>query len=119
MDNRAGACLLLTALAACAFDAAELFFVVADALGDGFETAAQLVDLHGQAGEGGGVAAAGAVVVDESAQVGPPVEGGAADVGEDGDLAEGDGLPGGGQFGAGGLDPGQLVVVLVSWHGPG
>jgi hypothetical protein len=33
--------------AVCAFEAAELFFVAADAGGDGFEAAAQLVDLHG------------------------------------------------------------------------
>ena len=77
----------------------------------------QLVDLHGQAGQGGGVASAGAVLVDERAQVGPPVEGGAADAGARGYLAEGDGLPGRGELGAGGLDPG--LVVLVSWHGPG
>ena len=61
--------------------------------------------------------AAGAVLVDDGAQVGPPVEGGAADPGAGGYVGEGDGLPGGGQLGAGGLDPGQLVVV--SWHGPG
>jgi hypothetical protein len=100
----------------CAFEAAEVFFVAADAGGEGFEAAAQLVDLDGEAGQGGGVASAGAVLVDERAQVGPPVEGGAADPGEDGYLVEGDGLPGGGQFGAGGLNPGQLVV---SWHWPG
>jgi hypothetical protein len=103
----------------CAFEAAELFFVAADAGGEGFDAAAQLVDLHGQAGQGGGVASAGTVLVDERAQVGPPVEGGAADPGDDGYLVEGDGLPGGGQFGAGGFGPAQLVVLLVSWHGPG
>jgi hypothetical protein len=112
-----GVCLLLAALAVCAFEAAELFFVAADAGGEGFDAAAQLVDLHGQAGQGGGVASAGAVLVDERAQVGPPVEGGPADAGACGDLSEGDGLPGGGEFGAGGFDPGLLVVV--SWHGPG
>jgi hypothetical protein len=105
--------------AVCAFEAAELFFVAADAGGDGFEAAAQLVDLHGQAGQGGGIAAAGTVLVDERAQVGPPVEGRPADAGEDGYLVEGDGLPARGELGAGGLDPGLLVVLLVSWHGTG
>jgi hypothetical protein len=105
--------------AVCVFEAAELFFVAADAGGDGFEAAAQLVDLHGQAGQGGGIAAAGTVLVDERAQVGPPVEGRPADAGEDGYLVEGDGLPARGELGAGGLDPGLLVVLLVSWHGPG
>jgi hypothetical protein len=108
---------LLPGLAAGSFEAAELFFVAADLGGDGFEAAAQLVDLDGEAGQGGGVASAGAVLVGDGAQVGPPVEGGAADAGACGDLSEGDGLPGGGEFGAGGLDPGLLVVV--SWHGPG
>jgi hypothetical protein len=110
---------LLAARAVCAFEAAELFFVAADAGGDGFDAAAQLVDLHGETGQGGGVASAGAVLVDERAQVCPPVEGGAADPGEGGHLVEGDGLPGGGEFGAGGFYPGQLVVLLVSWHGTG
>jgi hypothetical protein len=108
---------LVTALAARAFEAAELFFVAADALGDGFEAVAQLVDLHGEASEGGGVAAAGAVVVDERAQVGPAVESGAADAGADCYLAEGDGLPGGGQFVAGCFDAAELVGV--SCHRPG
>ena len=106
-------------LVACAFEAAELFFVAADFGGESFEAAAQLVDLHGQAGQGGGVASAGAVLVDERAQFGTSVEGGAADAGEDGDLAERDGLPGCGELVAGGFDSGQVVVLLVSWHGPG
>ena len=45
--------------------------MAADFGGDGFEAAAQLVDLDGQAGQGGGVAAAGAVLLDDGAQVGP------------------------------------------------
>ena len=57
------------------------------------------------------------MLLDDGAQVGPPVEGGTADAGAGGYFGEGDGLPGGGQLGAGGLDPGLLVVV--SWHGPG
>ena len=57
--------MLPRAFAACAFEAAELFFVAADVGGDGFEAAAQLVDLDGEAGQGGGVLAAGAVLVDE------------------------------------------------------
>jgi hypothetical protein len=108
---------LLGAFAARAFQVAELFFVAADPGGDGFEAAAQLVDLDGESGQGGGVASAGAVLLDDGAQVGPPVEGGPADAGARGDLTEGDGLPGCGELGAGGLDPGLLAVV--SWHGPG
>ena len=111
--------MLSGAFAAYAFEAAELFFVAADPGGDGFEAAAQLVDLDGETGQGGGVVAAGAVFFDDGAQVGAPVEGGAADAGAGGYFGEGDGLSGGGQLGAGGLDPGQLVVLLVSWHGPG
>ena len=91
--------------------------MAADLGGDGFEAAAQLVDLDGQTGQGGGVAAAGAVLLDDGAQVGPPVEGGPADPGAGGYFGERDGLPGRGELGAGGLDPGLLVVV--SWHGPG
>ena len=108
---------LLSGFAAGAFEAADGFLVAADLGGDGFEAAAQLVDLDGQAGQGAGVLAAGAVLLDDGAQVGPPVKGGPADAGAGGYFGERDGLPGGGQLGAGGLDPGQLVVV--SWHGPG
>ena len=104
MDNPAGGCLLAAAFAVCAFEAAELFFVVADLGGDGFEAAAQLVDLDGEAGEDGGVVPAGAVLVDDRAQVGAPVESGAADSGVPGDFGEGDGLAVGGQRGAGSLD---------------
>jgi hypothetical protein len=99
------------------FEAADGFLVVADLGGDGLEAAAQLVDLDGETGQGAGVAAAGAVFLDGGAQVGPPVEGGAADAGAGGYFGERDGLPGGGEPGAGGLDPGLLVVV--SWHGRG
>jgi hypothetical protein len=107
----------LPGFAAGAFEAADGFLVAADVGGDGFEAAAQLVDLDGQTGQGGGVAAAGAVFVDDGAQAGPPVKGGPADAGAGGYFGERDGLPGGGQLGAGCFDPGLLVVV--SWHGPG
>jgi len=40
-----------------AFEAAQFFLVMADFGGDGFEAAAQLVDLDGQAGQGAGVLA--------------------------------------------------------------
>ena len=91
--------------------------MAADLGGDGFEAATQPVDLDGRAGQGGGVAAAGAVLLDDGAQVGPPVEGGPADAGAGGYVGERDGLPGGGELGAGGLDPG--LPFVVSWHGPG
>ena len=44
---------------------AELFFVVSDSFGDGFEGLAELVDLVGEAGEGVGVAGVLAVFVDD------------------------------------------------------
>ncbi len=108
---------LLPGFAAGAFEAAQFFLVVADPGCDGFEAAAQLVDLDGQAGQGAGVLAPGAVFLDDSAQVGPPVEGGPADLRACCYFSERDGPPGGGEPGAGGLDPGQLVVF--SWHWPG
>ena len=108
---------LLGAFAAAAFEAAELFFVAADPGSDGFEAAAQLVDLDGEAGQCGGVVAAGAVVVDDGSQVESAVEGGAADLRACCYISERHGLPGGGELGAGGLDLGQLGVV--SWHWPG
>jgi hypothetical protein len=107
----------LPGFAAGAFEAADGFLVAADLGGDGFEAAAQLVDLDDETGQGGGVAAAGAVLLDDGAQVGPAVEGGPADPRAGGCFGERDGLPGRGELGAGGLDPGLLVVV--SWHGPG
>jgi hypothetical protein len=74
-------------------------------------------EILSETGQGGGVVAGGAVLLDDGTQVGPPVKGGLADPGADGYFGERDGLPGGGQLGAGGLDPGLLVAV--SWHGPG
>ena len=107
---------MLPGFAAGAFESADGFLVAADLGGEGFEAAAQLVDLDGQAGQGAGILTAGPVFLDDGAQVGPPVEGGPADPGAGGYFGEGDGLPGGGQFGAGGFDLGQFAV---SWHGPG
>jgi hypothetical protein len=107
----------LSGFAAGAFEAADGFLVAADLGGDGFEAVAQLVDLDGETGQGGGVAVAGAVLLHDGAQVGPPVKSGPADPGASGYFPERDGLPGRGQLGAGALDPGRLVVV--SWHGRG
>ena len=97
---------LLSGFAAGAFESADGLFVVTDLGGDGFEAAAQLVDLDGQAGQGAGILAAGAVFLDDGAQVVPPVKRGPADAGSAGYFGERDRLPGGGQLGAGGLDPG-------------
>ena len=91
--------------------------MTADLGGDGFQAPAQLVDLDGETGQGAGILAAGAVLLDDSAQVGPPVKGGPADLRAGGYFPERDGLPTRGELGAGGLDPGQLLVV--SRHGPG
>jgi hypothetical protein len=84
---------LLPGFAAGAFETADGLFVATDLGGDGFEATAQLVDLDGLAGQGGGVAAAGAVLVDDGVQVGPPVEGDPADPGAGGYLGERDCCP--------------------------
>src|ERR1035441_7248339 len=65
--------------------------VAADFGGDGFEAAAQLIDLDGETGQGGGVVAAGAVFLDDGAQLGVAVEGGPADAGAGGYFGERDG----------------------------
>ena len=91
--------------------------MAADLGGDGFEAAAQLVDLDGEAGQGAGIPAVSAVLLDDGAQVGPTVKRGPADLRESGYFPERDGLPGGGQLGAGGLDPGQLAGVSRHWPG--
>ncbi len=86
---------LLPGFAAGAFETADGLFVATDLGGDGFEATAQLVDLvdlDGQAGQGGGVAAAGTVLVDDGVQVGPSVEGDPADPGASGYLGERDWL---------------------------
>jgi hypothetical protein len=56
----------------CAFEAADGFLVAAHFGGDGFEAAADLVDLDGQAGQGGAVMAVRAVIVEDCAQAGLP-----------------------------------------------
>ena len=96
-------------------EAAELFFVAADLSGEGFEAVAELVDLDGEAGEGEGVALVLAVFVDDGAQFGVAVEGGAADAGACGDLGGGDGLAGGEQVLAGLLDAGGEVAGHEAW----
>ena len=70
----------------------ELFFVAAGVGGDGFQGAAELVDLDLESGQGERVAAVSAVFFDDGAQFGAPVEGGATDAGVGGDGVEGDGL---------------------------
>jgi hypothetical protein len=107
-------------LAACSLEMAELFFVAADLGGDRFEAAADLVDLDGEARQGGGVPATGAVFVYDGVQVVTPVEGGPADLRAGGYFLEGDWLPGGSELGACGLDPGELPgPARLSWHRPG
>jgi len=71
---------------------AELFFVAADVAGDCLETAVELVDLDGQAGEGERFAGLLAVFFDERPELGAAVEGGPADAGEGGDGVGGDGF---------------------------
>src|SRR5579859_7167157 len=104
--------------AACVFEAADGFLVAADFGGDGLEAAAHVVELDGEAGQGGGVVSAGAVFLDDGAQVGPPVEGGAAEVRARGDVGERDGLSRCGEVGAGCFDEDDDVAG-VSWHWPG
>ena len=95
-----------------------VFFVAADLGGDGFEAAAQLVDLDGQAGQGAGVLAAGPVLVDDGAQVGPPVESGAADAGASTATAVNVmGCPAAASSAQ--AASARAVLVVVSWHWPG
>ena len=69
-----------------------MFFLAADAAGDGFERGAQGADVCGESGEGVRFGCVVAVLVDERAQGGVAVEAGPADLGEGCDGGEGDGL---------------------------
>jgi len=94
---------------------AELFFVVADAGGDGFERGAQRCDVCGECGEGGGPGGVTALFVDHGTYCGVPVEAGSADARSRGDGGEGDGLAGCCQFGAGLLGPVQVIGAHPAW----
>ena len=74
-------------------EAAEFFFVAADGFGDGLQCDAEVSDFSGEACQGVCFPAAGAVFLDDAAQVGVAVEGGPPESGALGDLIEGDGLP--------------------------
>ena len=65
----------------------------ADSVGDGFDGGAQGGDLVGEPGEGAAGGGAVAVLVDDRAEGGVAVEGGAAEAGAVGDGGEGDGVP--------------------------
>jgi hypothetical protein len=67
-----------------------LFFVASDIGRDGIEALAELVNLHGETGEGEGVAGVLAMLVDEGSEFGSAVEGRSADTGLLGDGVEGD-----------------------------
>ena len=83
--------------------------------GDGFQGEAELVDLDLQSGEGERVAAVLAVFVDDGAQFGAPVKGGATDAGMGGHGVEGDGGAGGEQVPAGAFNAnGGFVGHVVS-----
>ena len=69
-----------------------MFFVTADAAGDGFDRGAQSGDVVGQAGECAGRCCAVSVFIDEGSQGGVAVERGPAGLGPRCDGGEGDGL---------------------------
>ena len=71
-------------------EAAEFFLVAADLGGDFLEGGAEVGDLGGEPGQGGGFSSAGAVLFDDGAEVGVAVEGGSAEPGAGGDGVEGD-----------------------------
>jgi len=99
---------------ALTFESAEDLLVVSDSGGNGFEAAAELVDLDGEARECGGVPRAEAVLVDEGAQVGLPVEGRAADPGACRHAREGHRPALRDQLRAGFLDPKRVVFGHVN-----
>ena len=47
------------------FESSDSFFLVADAIGEGFDGGAEVADLGGEAGEGSGVVVLVAVVLDD------------------------------------------------------
>jgi SAM-dependent methyltransferase len=77
-----------------------LLFVSADAVGECVEGGVQQRDLVVDAGEGSAAVGAASVVVDNGAQRGVAVEGGAAQAGDGGDGGEGDRLAVAAQLGA-------------------
>lgn len=91
------------------FEVSESFFLLADPIGETFEAGAEVGDLGGEAGECSRVVGALPVFVDDGAQGGVSVEGGAADAGALGDRGERDRLVVGDEFGAGDLDVGEVV----------
>src|SRR5579872_3365360 len=98
-----------------AFDLAELFFVVTDAGGDGFERGAQRCDVGGESGDGGGAGCLAALFLDYCTHCGVPVEAGPADASLHGDGGEGDGPAGCSQFGAGLLGQVQVIAAHPAW----
>src|SRR3954470_435615 len=85
-------------------EASELFFVFAYSVGDGFDGGAQGGDLVGEPGQGAAAGGLMAVLVDDRAQGGVAVEGGAAQAGGGGDGGEGDLLAVAVELGAGAFD---------------
>ena len=86
------------------FECTDFFFLAADFHGDGVEGLCEVVDAVGQAGEGEQFAVAGAVGVDDRAELVAAVAGGAADAGGGGDGGEGDVGAGSGEGLAGAAD---------------
>src|ERR1700741_549958 len=85
-------------------ESSELFFVAAYLGGDGFQGGAQGGDLVGERGEGAAGGRAVAVLVDDRAQGGITVEGGASQAGGGGDGDEGDRVAVLVELGAGAID---------------
>ena len=84
---------------------------MADLGGHGFEALAELVELDSEAGEGEGVLAPLAVLVDDGVQLRAAIKSGPADPGASGNGVEGDLLAGGGEIDTGLLDAGQPLVA--------
>ena len=87
-----------------AFDVSGAFFLVSDAVGEGFETGAEVGDFSGDPGEGVRVVALVAVVFDNGSELRVAVEDRSAETGVVNNGGEGDGAAVVGEVAAGGFD---------------
>lgn len=90
--------------------------MAADLCGDGFKSVAELIELDDKSAQSVRFAVADAVLFDDGAQFGSPVEGGFGDTGTLGDSDEGDGLTCFDQLGAGRLNSnGHFFFAHADW----
>lgn len=78
-----------------------------NAVGDGVDAPAKLLELGGETGQGEGVSAPEPMLLDEGAQIGPSIQRRPADPGLLSDGTEGHRSPGRGEFIARPFDPGH------------